>query len=46
MVRRLRRMGEEIGEDAMDGFDALWSQLEREFGALAPAAAPVPETGA
>ncbi|RVT52416.1 V-type ATP synthase subunit A [Rubrivivax albus] len=46
VMRRLRRMGEEIGEDAMAGFDALWSQLEREFGALAPAAAPVPETGA
>jgi V/A-type H+-transporting ATPase subunit A len=34
VLRRLRRMGEEIGEDALDGFAAIWSQLEREFGDL------------
>jgi V/A-type H+-transporting ATPase subunit A len=36
--RRLQRMGEELGEDALAGFASLWSQLEREFGDLAGAA--------
>jgi V/A-type H+/Na+-transporting ATPase subunit A len=39
VLRRLRRMGEEIGEDAMEGFAAVWSQLEREFGDLSAVAA-------
>jgi V/A-type H+/Na+-transporting ATPase subunit A len=32
--RRLQRMGEEIGEDALPRFAELWPQLEREFAAL------------
>jgi V/A-type H+/Na+-transporting ATPase subunit A len=32
--RRLQRMGEEIGEDALHRFAELWPQLEREFAAL------------
>jgi V/A-type H+-transporting ATPase subunit A len=42
--RRLQRMGEEIGEDALPAYAALWSQLERELAdvdraAVAPAGA-------
>jgi V/A-type H+-transporting ATPase subunit A len=36
VLRRLRRMGEEIGEEALGRFDDLGSALEREFAALAP----------
>jgi len=47
MQRRLQRMGEEIGEDALGRFAELWPQLEREFAALgepASGAAPAQET--
>ncbi len=37
--RRLQRMGEEIGEDAIGRFAELWPQLEREFAALGQARA-------
>jgi V/A-type H+-transporting ATPase subunit A len=33
VLRRLQRMGEEVGEDALEGFAALWPQLERELAA-------------
>lgn len=33
VLRRLQRMGEEVGEGALEGFAALWSQLERELAA-------------
>ena len=35
--RRLQRMGEEIGEDAVGRFAELWPQLERELAALGSA---------
>ncbi len=34
LLRRLQRMGEEIGEDALDEFDALWTQLDGDFAHL------------
>lgn len=40
--RRLQRMGEDIGEDALDRFAALWPQLERE---LAELGTPPPAAG-
>jgi V/A-type H+-transporting ATPase subunit A len=41
VLRRLRRMGEEIGDDALPQFDALLGQAETELGALrAPASSP------
>ncbi|MBK6395893.1 MAG: V-type ATP synthase subunit A [Betaproteobacteria bacterium] len=42
VLRRLQRMGEEVGEDAIASFAALWPQLERE---LAAPGAAVAETG-
>jgi len=39
VLRRLRRMGEEIGEDRLDGFDALRAEIDRAFAGLA---APAP----
>ncbi|PLX36250.1 MAG: ATPase [Hyphomicrobiales bacterium] len=42
IYRRLQRMGEDIGEDEIDRFDALWSDMERQLGELGygtPAAA-------
>jgi V/A-type H+-transporting ATPase subunit A len=38
VLRRLQRMGEEVGEDALEGFAALWPQLERELAAPGTAA--------
>lgn len=43
VLRRVQRMGEEIGEDALAHFADLWAQLEREFAGLAGAA---PDHGA
>jgi V/A-type H+/Na+-transporting ATPase subunit A len=41
VLRRVRRMGEEIGDDALPKFDALLAQAETELAGLrAPAAAP------
>jgi V/A-type H+-transporting ATPase subunit A len=37
--RRLQRMGEEIGEDAIGRFADLWPQLERELAAAGAAQA-------
>jgi V/A-type H+-transporting ATPase subunit A len=39
-TRALQRMGEEIGDDALGGFDVLAARMEREFAQLAPARAP------
>ncbi|MBI3154705.1 MAG: V-type ATP synthase subunit A [Burkholderiales bacterium] len=44
--RRLQRMGEEIGEDALARFAELWPQLEREFAALTPGPAAGTPTAA
>ena len=33
VLRRLQRMGEEVGEDALEGHASLWAQLERELAA-------------
>jgi len=38
VLRRLQRMGEEVGEDALEGFAALWPHLERELAAPGTAA--------
>jgi V/A-type H+-transporting ATPase subunit A len=38
--RRLQRMGEEIGEDALPRFAELWPQLERELAALGASSQP------
>ena len=38
VLRRVQRMGEEIGEDALPRFAELWAQLEREFAGLGGAA--------
>ena len=39
----LQRVGEEYGEDRIEGLRLLWKQLESEFGTLQPAAsAPQP----
>jgi V/A-type H+-transporting ATPase subunit A len=45
MQRRLQRMGEEIGEDALERFAELWPQLEREFAALGAPVAGTTEGG-
>ena len=44
--RRLQRMGEEIGEDALERFADLWPQLERELAALGTPAAAAAGEGA
>jgi len=44
VLRRLRRMGEEIGDDALPRFEALLVQAESELGALRPAAPTAAES--
>jgi V/A-type H+/Na+-transporting ATPase subunit A len=46
VLRRLRRMGEEIGNDALPRFKALLAQAETELAGLRAPAAPATDAGA
>jgi len=43
VLRRIRRMGEEIGDGALGQFEQLLAQAETELAQLRPAAEPAPE---
>jgi V/A-type H+-transporting ATPase subunit A len=45
VLRRLQRMGEEVGEDALEGYASLWAQLERELAAPGAATTGAADAG-